>query len=369
MVAHVRFTLFPLIMALPVMLLVQPVQAQQQSLVAKLSFVSSTSNNEYQIQTIDFNGHVSTLLDLSDVYSLPVLSPDGKQIVYLSADNIDTATIVNIASHQKRQSASLGSCPSYSPPTYQFSWSPDGKYIAAYGGKICSPTTAEVYMEDKSEFWDLTVIVPADGSSGENTIAASAFAWSPDGQHIAYTESLPYHFVQIVEASVADAGYKQARVLVKFPITYFHISYMSWSPDGKRLLFLGFLPPPLYGSAPSPITQLYVMNLEVPNPTLMVYSMDGLPQWSPDSKQIAFDYNVIKLDGDYLGHPISHDIRHLLDMPMRDLVWSPDSKQIAFVANPDKEDDIYLIHLDGSGLHRLTQSSHYVSGLNWFSDK
>jgi WD40 repeat protein len=346
------------------LLSLQPARAKKPSKNGKIAFVSinnTGSQSHTSVRTVDLEGNVDTLIDLSDAISLPALSPNAKQIVYSSAKE-NAATVVDLATRQ-RHTLSSGD---YRTPAREFSWSPDGQYVSEAGGQISRAATAQVYMEDKPEFLDPMYIVRADATGETKAMLATAFAWSPDSTRVVYATSLPYHFARIVESSIEDLGTDREQAILAIPITYFHIYYFAWSPNGRRILFTGNLPPPLYETAKPP-TQLYAMNLDVPNPTLMVYSITRHAVWSPDSSQIAFDRNIIKLDGPHLGNPASRNIQQVIKLPVWDLVWSPDGTQIAFTSNATGVNEIYVVSADGSELRQLTQNSDYEGGLMWLS--
>ena len=129
-------------------------------------------------------------------------------------------------------------------------------------------------------------------------------AWSPDGEWLAFTEhdgaggrSPESWGVYLVRAD--GTGRRQ---LVSNAI------YVTWSPDGKRLLF---------ESTRDGNSEIYVMDADGSNPVRL-----------------------------------THD--PALDMAPR---WSPDGSKIAFMSRRDGSPEIYLIGADGTGLKRLTHGA------------
>lgn len=91
---------------------------------------------------------------------------------------------------------------------------------------------------------------------------------------------------------------------------------------------------------------------------------EATPKWSPDGASVAFasdrggneDVWIVGADGS--------GARNLTNHPQSDShpSWSPDGREIVFCSTrgDGENDDIYTIHIDGTGLRRLTDN-----GLVW----
>lgn len=89
------------------------------------------------------------------------------------------------------------------------------------------------------------------------------------------------------------------------------------------------------------------------------------PSWSPDGAQIAFSGSsaglvIVAADGSQQ--------RTLLDSGVSGVDWSPDGATIAFSYNPGSNRDIYLIDIDGSNLHRLSNTPGLAATPSWSPD-
>lgn len=125
----------------------------------------------------------------------------------------------------------------------------------------------------------------------------------------------------------------------------------SWSPDGTRIVF---------DSDREDKDEIYVIDVESLIWTQLTANdvWDSDPAWSPKGSEIAF---VSTREGDYAIY-----IMDVEGSAVRKLTagqtpaWSPDGSRIAFSVH---NDGMFVINADGSGVHRLTDSS--VHGYDW----
>ena len=124
----------------------------------------------------------------------------------------------------------------------------------------------------------------------------------------------------------------------------------SWSPDGKKLVFVSDY-------------DIWVMNADGSKKTRLTRDLNAdHPLWSPEGKKIAFesiidtrvrDVNVeirtINADGTGL--------RRLTNNHKADYLcgWSPDGSKILFVSNEKERPGIYTMNANGSGKKYLSR--------------
>jgi Tol biopolymer transport system component len=136
-----------------------------------------------------------------------------------------------------------------------------------------------------------------------------------------------------------------------------HNDAPTWSPDGKRLAFVG-------GDKNS--SQLWVINVSGGHLEQLTRgpALDEQPAWSPDGKRIAFvralsetTQGIVVLNLQTKGQ------RLVASRPgtYRHPTWSPDGQQLAFsyVRHPRSgRYAIFVVRRDGTGLRRISRNPH-----------
>lgn len=208
----------------------------------------------------------------------------------------------------------------------------------------------------------------ADGMTAEmvadlQTVRQAAV--SPNGDHIAYTVSIPRTADEAPGASRSELWVMPAAggAATQYTVVPMSVGGIRWSPDGKHISFLSLIKDrsetaqvysiPLKGGA---IQQLSNHNASISNHL-----------WSPDGRSIAFLAKEVLSDAlkaaeaagqdwidtdatelqqrAYILDVASGNIRPLNDMPgsIWALAWSPDSKSLAIQASKSVSvDDNYM---------------------------
>ena len=223
-------------------------------------------------------------------------------------------------------------------------WSPpDGRKIAYLSG-----------IEDP-ELW----VMNADGgdsirlatSIAVDTELYTTLAWSPDGEHIAFSSARDGNS-EIYKVGANGEGLTRLTNNVAEDI------YPSWSPDGARIAF---------SSNQDGNFEIYVAGPDGSDLTRLTNStvQDWLPVWSPDSKKIAF--MSIGVDSNDNGFAVisvvdveSATVTQLTADTEGSVLpaWSPDGTRITFWSRRDNArtnyGDMYVMNADGSEVTRLT---------------
>ena len=191
------------------------------------------------------------------------------------------------------------------------------------------------------------------------------------------------------EIYMMDADGKNQRRLTKndFPDTD-----PSWSPDGKRIIFVSDRNKHIAGKeAPIMVDgavivgdmrkrpQIYVMDANGKNQQRLSHEFvaDWYPSWSPDGQRIVYTssgamdvsgghWRIYVMDGDGANK------QRLSNDGVDDYYpsWSPDGERIAFVSIRDGRgnQDIYVMNADGSNQQRLTEHPDHEWEPSWSPD-
>lgn len=176
--------------------------------------------------------------------------------------------------------------------------------------------------------------------------------WSPDGSQIAYF-ARSGNSIGLYIASATSGG-PVRRVYVPHQVTNWEQGALSWSPDGKSLIF-----PDHAGEAPSSsifrldLTSLLALPITAPPAG---WEGDLNPAWSPDGKHIAFTrasesavrdvYFLTVADGSV--HQVTHDHKNI-----DSLTWNRNGATILYSSNREGKYALWQVGLDGATPVRL----------------
>lgn len=177
-------------------------------------------------------------------------------------------------------------------------------------------------------------------------------AWSPDGRSIAFLRVSPNDRGIFIVPAIGGTARKVFTPLGKIE---WNRAALSWSPDGKRLIF------PDGKSADSP-SSIYALDLGTMSATAITAPtklMDGDigPAFSPDGKKIAFiratenyvrDIYVMDAAG---GEPrrVTNDNRYV-----NGIAWTGDSHSIVFASDRGGKFSLWRVSLRGGEPERLS---------------
>ena len=230
---------------------------------------------------------------------------------------------------------------------YNAVWSRDGTRIAFEAG----PGTRSGYNSIYTVKPDGTGLLRLPGQAVEGSFFSGNLTWSPDGRQILFagrTASNRRLSLYLVRAN----GQGVPRPL-PIPAKMFRPMQPAWSPDGSQIAFSA-------GEAfsqPNLCAGIYLVH---PDGTGLRWIAGGHgPVWSPDSSKLAF-----RGDGNQVVHD---DGTHLASLPPGSwggLSWSPDSKLVAFTggASHVSNGDVFVARSNGTGVVRLVhnRSLRYV---------
>lgn len=232
------------------------------------------------------------------------------------------------------------------------SWSPDGKRIALVRGpeKVCG---GDIYVVTARGGKPERITRLADSESGSGLESP---IWSPDGKKIAFVHAKPgfQDMCGEFDIDVMRADGEGRTTLGRG--FFFYGACHSWSPDGRRLMFV---------KSGDPFDWVVVMNADGTKPRRLARasSGEGCPVWSPDGQEIAFvrgkgrsvltgvfgEVYLVGLNGDEKRLTRTHGTA---ESP----IWAPDGSGLAFIASDVKHrSSIWMVRPDGSGQRRIVQ--------------
>ncbi|HEX7078667.1 MAG TPA: hypothetical protein VF363_09605 [Candidatus Eisenbacteria bacterium] len=232
-----------------------------------------------------------------------------------------------------------------------------------------------VFISDRSMYNDVYLASALDGKvfkklvSGERTgtfetlrYFNTSIAWAPDEKTIA----LP------VKAGAEDAIYlieiPSGKIKGKLRYGLDAIYSPAWSPDGKKLAFIGIK---------SGFSALYVSDADGKNLSVLASGPFTFrdPAWSPDGGTIAFTTD------EGAGTEVEHLIFGKLRLALYDMAsgkvtvlpkqagssfspqWTPDGKSLVFVSDRTGTPNVYRVDLATADSYRLSNLLNGVSGL------
>jgi TolB protein len=224
------------------------------------------------------------------------------------------------------------------------------------------PTGRIAYLRWSGDSTDLLVL---DAASGEVRVldagaeSPTAAQWSPDGSRIAYISLGPDRSAIIVaRADGSDPVTILDQEEVPGALGPDLIS-ISWSPEASRIAYSGRV----VGRGRT----VLVMNADgTGEPAVVDGHWEGV-SWSPDGERLLLvgfpdtDASAQQFDL-YTVHPDGTGLRRLTDDELieRTPSWSPDGARIVFSRNggeferPEWDQDVYVMEADGSNVRRLT---------------
>lgn len=258
-------------------------------------------------------------------------------------------------------------------------WSPDGRRLAY---STAEKSDGVPGWNARNDLWLLTL--PEEGSEEPPAVEpillptadipyawwGRTFAWSPDGQSLAYAQADQVGIVRLADRALVP--------LLSFPPyrTRSHWAWVptvSWSPDGQLLAFVVH-EGDVEGLEPedSPVFNLWVVRADGTLPVRLVeeVGMWSAPRWSPGANgALAYGqaqsprnsqdsrYELFVIDRDGSNKRRLFPPPGLMGLIAPDVAWSPDGEALLI----EYEGDLYRLDLYTSRLDRLTrdgQSSH-----------
>jgi Tol biopolymer transport system component len=246
----------------------------------RLAFISraSSSNDPWLLCILDFD--FRTTVTISGAWSISGFpwAPDSRHIVYSPSEG--GMSIADLDHPNQPRLLYEAGGPG--------SWASDGLKIGTGRGKW-----------DSEDFTGL-VFVGLDGTLfeardkdlplGSGAGIVEDISWSPDGQYalVSYRASRWGGYLALFEVDVEHQSFSLKQTVSDFAHYPDGLDYCqsSWSPDGKRVVFVSGGP---YFTSEC-AGHLYVADADLSNiaPLMEEEGLFGSPSWSPDGRSILF---------------------------------------------------------------------------------
>jgi len=250
----------------------------------------------------------------------------------------------------------------------------DGSYFNI--GPEVSPDGKEVvYVSDRTGYSSVYVASMLDGRvlrrlvSGESSdefetlhVLRTGFSWSPDGRRVCLVAKAG----KSDALHVLDSSTGEVERSLRFPLD--GMFSPAWSPSGDRIAFVGTRG----GASDLYVTDL--SGAELVQLTDDFYD-ERDPEWSPDGSRIAFASDrgsppgpVFSRDYDlYAVDPATRGVSLLVATPGRESspTWSPDGSLLAFSSDCEGSPDLFVVDLRDSLCSRLTNLIGGAESPSW----
>ncbi len=280
------------------------------------SVVFSSADNKYKNRLYIMNADGSKIREIAATENdaeLASWSPDGQRIAFLDRSSDHVTSIYVINKNGKGLKRLVSGCAHHDSYQYVPEWSADGKYIL-YN---------KINTDNKDNYPECLYLLNTDGS-GEKLLAGNNNTridgcFSPDGSKVAYyfeRKEMDYNRFDNTGIFMMNSdGTKE---------TYLGPGYRPvWSPDGAYIAYTA-------------------ADLNYSNAIFIMYP-DGTGPGRTETGQNMYEEEAEE------GDPIPLQITFDGAYGVKDPVWSPDSKKIAFVTETSEVAEGALWVADVSG--------------------
>jgi eukaryotic-like serine/threonine-protein kinase len=359
-------------------------------------------------------GEPLRLTNGSEYASVPVWSPDGTSIVFLSSTSDisapergeksgpQTVTRVVVISALGGAGKEIAS---YLVPPRDLSWSVDGKSVLVTTDKEVD--TIAVASKERRKILD----------APPNHMFRSATV-SPDGHTLALIDSEGQYVTpngaHIYLQSLGEDGPPKGSPRL-LPVNQDAVNSLAWTADSKALIFAGSmslatsrlwrlpidggpeteltsfgeggLSPTIVGAAGRHGGRMVFLHVVADNdiwklpmengkpgtaiPLIASTKREWDPRYSPDGKKIAFSSDQGGLPNIWVANADGYELTQVTTLKgtgAGGARWSPDGRQIAFISNVEGQWEIFMVDVQGGSPVRITNNPAHDTAPMWSPD-
>lgn len=242
--------------------------------------------------------------------------------------------------------------------------SPDGRQIAfiSLGSLLRAEVFLDLYLADANTGERVARLTKStlNPEYEELRYGYSQGAFSPDGRYFAFTAQRKGKDVLYIHDVRRNRTHRRLESRLTAMIG------PSWSPDGRRIVFSGLA---------NGVTDLYMIDADGRNLRQLTDDPYGdlQPAWSPDGRSIAFasergpqsDLTTLKF-GEWQISVLDLETNEVRVLPQQDgknlnPQWSPDGKAVAFLSDRTGIAQLYLFEMAEDQHYQLTR---FVGGIS-----
>ena len=245
--------------------------------------------------------------------------------------------------------------------------SPDGRDIVYLSEK--NSFFVDLYLADAETGRVRRRLVKSSLSSNYESLRfiTSAGSYSPDGRLFA----IAVKHRDRDDLVIIDA--RRGREVRRIQIALNGLTTPSWSPDGSQLVFTGY---------DGGLSDLFIINADGTNLRRLTNDKyaDLQPSWSPDGKTIAFatdrgpdtDFGQLRIGNTrialyHLDGGAIEVLPHMGAGKNINPVWAPDGRSLAFVSDRTGISNVYLYDFGDGNVYQLTDLYTGAEGITMLS--
>lgn len=345
---------------------------------SKLLFGSAKETSDLWTVNVA-SGNENIIASEIDSELWPSISPDGKTIAYQSVKNLSLGNNLFNGAILSR-SVTAGSAPAAITQKGSIPmWSPDGRSIAfmSVDGDNYRIGTASASGSGKERVLTAGVVSPSYSIMPYNRVQVKDMDWSPDSSRIAYISARSGHFN--IWLAAADGSSDLQLTANSDKRTYLYAP--MWSDDGNQIAFTMKAGGATSGQKPT--FSVWIIDVETKSvkevhraPTfvrllgwaaqpreLIAVTTDG-----SESSSIHSEIQIHSINAETIRVKL---LASATDVYVKNVFLSGDRKSAAFAAHRDSKDDLWVVNLSGGNERKLTSNNNgrlYFSSLAWSPD-